>query len=370
MIKIRDITVAGLQDFIDSEEYKNMAVIPVSRHRGISHIHNPMADSDDKILFLAYDDNRFVGYLGAMPDELVKGDHRMKVAWLSCMWVDSSQRGKGIAPKLLTHAHQAWNGNLLITNFIPVAKRAYDKTGLFAEFKTLPGVRGYLRFNLSGILIAKKPGLKKIKWLLKTIDLGLNILNEIRLLRWYSKCHLKDSVFEYVNGIDDETMKFIADKSKLHLSPKSMESLQWLIQFPWILNAPFKDINSRRYTFSSCIKGFNQHYIKLYDSSFKLIAFVILTYREAHLKTPYIFCDEADVKHVLKLVYAHALKLGIKTISTYHPFLSEKVLSSANPFILRRKMNYRILISKELLKKLGNTDELILQEGDGDAAFV
>lgn len=370
MIKLRDITIGGLRNFIDSEEYKSMTVIPVSRHRGISHIQNPMASADDKILFLAYDDNKFVGYLGAMPDELVKGDHRMKVAWLSCMWVDSSQRGKGIAPMLLTHAHEAWNGNLLITNFIPVAKKAYDKTGLFAEFKSLPGIRGYLRFNLSGILIAKKPGLKRIKWLLKTFDCCLNILNEIRLLRWHLKYHLQDSVFEYVNGMDDETMKFIADKSKLHLSPKKRESLEWLIRYPWILNAPFKDLNSSRYAFSSCIKDFNQHYIKLYDSSFKLIAFMILTYREAHLKTPYIFCDEADAKPVLRMIYAHALKLGITTISTYHPSLSKAVLSSANPFILTRKMNYRILISKELLKKMGNTDDLILQEGDGDAAFV
>ena len=370
MIKIRDITIAGLRKFIESPEFKQMPVIPITRHRGISHINNPMADGDDKILFLAYDDNRFVGYLGAMPDELVTGDHRMKVAWLSCMWVDSSQRGKGIAPMLLTHAHQEWNGNLLITNFIPVAKKAYDKTGLFAEFKTLPGVRGYLRFNLAGIMIAKKPELRRIKWLLKAIDCVLNILNEIRLLRWRLKYHLNNTIFEYLNDIDDDTMKFIKEKSHLHLSPKNRESLQWLIRFQWILNAPFKDQNCRSYAFSACIKGFNQHYIKLYDASSKLIAFVILTYREAHLKTPYIFCDKAHAKQVLRLIYAHALRPGIRTISTYHPLLSEAALSSANPFILTRKMNYRILISKELKTRLGNADSLIFQEGDGDAAFV
>jgi hypothetical protein len=167
-----------------------------------------------------------------------------------------------------------------------------------------------------------------------------------------------------------ETMKLIKEKSNLHLSPKNRESLQLPIRFPWILNAPFKDLNSRRYAFSSCIAGFNQHYIKLYDSAFKLVAFMILTYREEHLKTPYIFCDKADIKPVLRLINAHALKLGIRTISTYHPFLSEAMLSAVNPFILTRKMNYRILISKELLKKLENTRDFIFQEGDGDAVFV
>ncbi|HJX71235.1 MAG TPA: GNAT family N-acetyltransferase [Bacteroidales bacterium] len=370
MIEIRVITISGLRDFIESPEYKTMPVIPVSRHRAISHTRNPMAAGDDRILFLAYDENRFVGYLGAMPDELVTGDKRVKVAWLSCMWVDASQRGKGIAPMLMLHAHQAWGGNLLITNFIPIAKKAYDKTGLFTEFKSLPGVRGYLRFNLTGILIAKKPGLKTIKWLLRIVDRSLNILNEVRLIRWYLRFNLKHVIFEYVNDIDDETMTLIAEKSKLHLSPKNSEHLQWLVHYPWILNRPFKDLNSLRYAFSACINGFNQHYIKLYDSSYKLIAFMILTYREAHLKTPYIFCDEADAEQVMKLIFAHALKLGVRTISTYHPLLAANILSSANPFILTRKMNYRFLISKELLEKLGDTKDLIFQEGDGDAAFV
>jgi GNAT superfamily N-acetyltransferase len=370
MIEIRDITVAGLRDYIESAEYKKMPVIPVSRHRAVSHMQNPMAAADDKILFLAYDNDWFVGYLGAMPDELFKGDQRLKVAWLSCMWVDSSQRGKGIAPMLLKHAHRAWDGNLLITNFIPLAKRAYDKTGLFTGFKSLPGVRGYLRFNLAGILIAKKPGLKKVKWLLKATDWILNVLNEIRLLRWYPKTSLKQVVFEYVHDIDDETMHFITEKSAKHICPRSRESFQWLFRFPWILNAPFRDLNSRRYAFSACIKDFNQHYIKVYNASHQLIAFLVLTYREAQLKTPYVFCDEADAKLVMRIIYAHALKLGIRTISTYHPSLSAAVLSSQNPFILTRKMDYRILISRDLLNRLGDTEDLIFQEGDGDAAFV
>ena len=163
MISIRDITIAQLKSYIDSGEFKKMVEIPISRHRAISHYNNPLAKPDDKILFLAYEDTIFVGYLGAMPDELKMAYKSIRVAWLSCMWVDSSQRGKGIAPMLLTHAHKTWKGNLLITNFIPLAKRAYDKTGLFTEFKTLPGIRGYLRFNLAEILAAKKEVLRTQK---------------------------------------------------------------------------------------------------------------------------------------------------------------------------------------------------------------
>lgn len=370
MIRIRDITIAELKSFIESPEYKSMAEIPISRHRAISHFKNPLAKADDKILFLAYEDDKFVGYLGAMPDELLFNSNIIRVAWLSCMWVDSSQRGKGIAPILLSHAHKSWDGNLLITNFIPLAKRAYDKTGLYTEFKNLPGVRGYLRFNLAEIFAAKKPVFQKFRWLLKTVDGGLNIINEVRLLRWKFKYILKDISFEYVNNIDDEILELIKRQSLKHLTPKNYENFHWLMQFPWILNAPFSDRNSKRYSFSSVKPDFRQYFIKIYSSDSKLIAFIVLTIRDSLLKTPYLYFEEKNIQPVMKLIYAHALHSKVKTITTYHPLISSYILASTNPFILRRKMNFRILISKNLKEKLANTHDYYFMEGDGDAAFV
>lgn len=370
MITIKDISVSGLQDFIRSSDYKTMNDIPITRHRGLSHINNPSAAPDDRILFLAYDNDKFAGYLGAMPDEM-KSDHRsIKVAWLSCMWVDRSQRGKGIAPMLLTHAYKTWNGNLLITNFIPIAKRAYDKTGLFTELISLPGIRGYLRFNLEGILIAKKSSLAKIRILLRVTDWCLNAMNEIRLLRWHAMKLIRNIEFEYVNDVDDETLNLIKEDVNHYLFPKNRQKLQWFIRNPWILNVPFKDLNGRRYVFSSGIPYFNQHFIKIYDESHKLIAFVVLTYREANLKTPFIFCSNDNAKSVKRLIYAHALKAGIRTITTYNPVIYNAILSSPNPFIFTRKMNYKFLIGKKLKDNLGNVSGFVMQEGDGDAAFV
>ncbi len=370
MISIRDITIEELKSFIDSEEFKKMDEIPISRHRAVSHYNNPLARASDKILFLAYEDTKFIGYLGAMPDELVVTNKTIKVAWLSCMWVDSSQRGKGIAPKLLTHAHKSWEGNLLITNFIPLAKRAYDKTGLFTEYKNLQGVRGYLRFNLADILAAKKRVFRKLKWLFKIIDAGLNPFNEVRLLFWKYKNRVDNSRFEYVHDMDDEILELLERHSKHHLTPKNKGMFQWIMHYPWILQTPFGDMTSNKYAFSSVRKDFNQYYLKIFDADHKFIAFLVLTTRDSHLKTPYIYVDEKDIPDVAKVIFAHALKLGIKTITTFHPLLSKKILSSRNPFILSRKMIFRILISKVLKEKLGNTEDYYFSEGDGDATFV
>ncbi|MBN2610475.1 MAG: GNAT family N-acetyltransferase [Bacteroidales bacterium] len=370
MIQIKDISIEELKPFIESAEYRQMPVIPISRHRAFSHLKNPSAAGGDKILFLAYDDDRFVGYLGAMPDLLYVDNKALKVAWLSCMWVDTSQRGKGIAPALLTHAHEVWKGNLLITNFIPIAKRAYDKTGLFTGFKNLPGVRGYLRFNLSGILPEKKPVLKKVLWLLKFTDALLNIPNEIRLYRWKSKYAAGKSDFEYVNYIDDEALDLIRSLSANHIAQKNKDNLQWLMQYPWILNTPFGDRNSGRYIFSTAKNDFRQLYIKLYNSNKKLIAFLILTQRDGHLKIPYLFFDEKDLLPVINTIFAHVLSPGIKTFTTFHPLLAQQFSALSTPFIYKKIMNFRILAAKHLVANSGISEHHYFMEGDGDAAFV
>lgn len=96
----------------------------------------------------------------------------------------------------------------------------------------------------------------------------------------------------------------------------------------------------------------------------------MLTSRGTHLKTPYLYYNDKDVDVVKRLVFAHAMKTGTKTLSTFDHALAISVKSGKNPFILCRNMQFKILISKKLKEKLGNTEKLFFYEGDGDAAFV
>jgi len=85
MIQIRQLNKAQLLTFIYSEEYKNLTFIPITKHRAISHIHNPRADDDDIILFLAYENEELVGYLGVLADKIYYQNSPIKCGWLSCL---------------------------------------------------------------------------------------------------------------------------------------------------------------------------------------------------------------------------------------------------------------------------------------------
>ena len=213
MIRIKELKVCQLEEYINSDEYKNLENIPISPQRALSGIYNPYGDKGDKVLFLAYDDDKFIGYLGALSDVLKINGKSSKVAWLSCMWVDNNYRRQGISVMLMQHANKIWNSNLLITNYIPLSKSAFDKTGIFTDFRSLPGIRGYLRFNLAEIIISKRPGLRRMKWLISLFDITANVLNEFRLLFWRAAFEANNIKIQYLREIDDETDSFIRQRS-------------------------------------------------------------------------------------------------------------------------------------------------------------
>ncbi len=369
MIVIKDIKISQLNEFINSDEYRKLKYVPITPQRAASHIHNPKGDKDDKVLFLAYDGDKFIGYLGALSDLFIINNESLKVAWLSCMWIDRDYRRKGIAVQLLNHACEIWDYNLLITNYIPLSRRTFDKTGKFTGFKSLEGLRGYLRFNLAEIILLKRPRLKFLRWLLLFFDFLANIINSCRLAFWKASMKTGRSGIEYLHEIDRETADFIARECKNNITQKDKAVLDWIKKYPWVINAPFKDEISGRYEFSSVSRNFSQLYIKLVNDE-KVIAFIMLTVHGTHLKTPYLFFDPDYGDLVRKVIYAHLLELKVRTFTTYHQGLIEVLKSKRNPFIITRTMAMGSLVTGELLKKIGDPDRYVLMEGDGDCAFV
>ncbi|MFH2141845.1 MAG: GNAT family N-acetyltransferase, partial [Bacteroidota bacterium] len=184
-MEIKELNADKLKEFINSQEFRELKNLPISFHRALSHLNNPRLHKNDVLLLLAYNDEELVGYLGALPDDIFVHEKKIHVAWLSCMWVHSKMRGKGVAPYLLGKMNELWSSNLLITNYTPTAKKAYDKINVFTELKFFIGIRGYLRLNLHQLQILKNPTRKKILWLYRITDILFNVIFETRLMFFY-----------------------------------------------------------------------------------------------------------------------------------------------------------------------------------------
>lgn len=369
-MQLKKILLRELRAYIDSDEYKTSTYIPISRHRALSHIQNPRAKPDDLVLVLVYEAGAMVGYLGVLADDLHFDTGVAHVGWLSCMWVNPIMRGKGVAMQLLQTVFEAWNYQILVTEFTPAAYGLYQKTGQFIDLAKPKGVRGYLRLNLHYLLPNKNPKWNKWKPLLKLVDGSFNVWKDWRNKRTLKSITAACPRFEYVPKVDEESWQLIKQCSPT-LVNRQKEDLEWIADNPWLLSGGLlADANAKRYHFSSVASFFSFLHIKVYNDQQELVAFVLLSIRNQHLKVPYAYFKPEAAGAVMQVVYQHLLTHQLDMLTLFQPDLVASVSKEKNPFFKIRELQRHYIIGKVLAEPLHAMSKITIQDGDADAVFT
>ena len=367
-MEIRRLNKKELKQFIDSDEFHFMPVIPITKHRAVSHLSNPRASDDDVLLLLAVEENRLVGYLGILADFLYDGEAVYKAGWLSASWVDPTIRRQGIAGKLLREALDAWNNHILVADWVPNSFGVYQKSGAFTDLACREGIRAYLRFNLGEILLIKKTFFRKI--ILSAANGILNILNSPRLFYHSLIFRTDDDSYEKLDKIDDESAAFMSQWKSSEMFRRSEKELSWILKYPWVLErSPECPIPDKRFHFSSVCNEFRNEIIKIRNSRYEMIAFLMLTIRNKSLQIPYLYYHSDQVASVARFLYLYMYEKKIKGITLFDARLSDYILTNRTPFISKQKTKIPYIITENLAEKLTN-DGMIIQDGDGERAFT
>lgn len=361
------IKVKDLVTFLESETFKQMPVLPISKRRGQAHAVNPRAQAEDVALLLTYLEDRMVGYLGFLPDDIHQGKTRVHVAWMSCIWVDPNTRGKGIAKAMLRKGFEVWEDRLLATEFTAPAKRLYDKMELFDDLLIHPGMRCYLRFNLAKLLPASRPKLKSIQGLLRIGDFLLNGLNTIRLGR-YAK-ELDDAFQVKISAtLDAEANAFIEHKNDAEFFKRDQATLQWALAYPWLGDQAQDQSDAARYDFSVYSTHFKFSILKIKKQG-TLQALLILAERADALKVPYCWLETGMEALTIKAIWQYMLRHKLSILTFYQRQLIPFLKTTKTPFYLQRPFSRHYLISKKMSKDFIPKD-IHIQDGDGDCAFT
>ncbi|MGB0165518.1 MAG: GNAT family N-acetyltransferase [Luteibaculum sp.] len=311
MIAFKTYNKKELRDYLESKEFQNAEIIPISYHRGLSHCNNPFAEEDDVLLIRAMVGKKMVGYLGVLPENIQYGPSKTAhMGWMSCIWVSEQYRGQRIAAKLVKHAFEAWKGNILATEFTEPAKKLYDKLELFEYPPILSGIKLYPRFALADIIPSRFAKLKNLKPLFKGLDLGGNlILDFVALLKARSKS------FQFLEStvLEEEELNFLVRNDG---NIFEFQKAQWILQYPWILQGNNPD---HRYHFSAYSKTFAQRVFRLYKED-KLYAIMVLQEKNGHAKIPFYWSDNHELSAQFLLDIATREKY--KTLLCYYPYLA------------------------------------------------
>ena len=367
MFEIIKLNKLELSIYIKSERFLNAPVLPISEHRALSQIKNPKALKDDVLLLLTYDNEKLIGYLGILPDDIFLNETQsIHCGWMSCLWVDPNYRGKKIAQNLIHACFESWKGNILLTEYTGPAEMLYIKMGLFTSFKEMKGVRYYVRSDLSTLLPPKRIIFDKIKPILKSLDWGINIL--IDTISYFRNPLSLNYSAEEINKIDSETNNFISPLLVNQNFKRSENELNWIMQNPWVLSSDIADEKAKKYHFTSTSRKFEITALKIRNQKSEMLGFIILTNRDGHLKIPYCFYI-GNIDAIQEVVNNFIKENKIKTVSIYQPSIIE--IQKRKPFIkaINKSITRKYLISTSLSKKV-NINNIVLQDGDGDCAFT
>lgn len=368
-MEVRTYTAEQLLIWIESSEFKQMDTIPISEIRGVSHAMNPCASTGDILLICIFENGSLSGYLGILPDILWKGLEKIKIGWLSCLWIKPEIRGKGIARKLVASALSFYENRIILTDFTETAKQSYLKSGFFGEEVTVWGTRGYLKSELRHILPIKKDFFRFSFPLLSFVDALLNLifypLRKIAHKRFYP-VGLR---VEPIKSIDNEVAEWIQSFQKTTLFRRNNALLDWIIQYPWVKESRLADKENTRYFFTSVATTFRQFFLKVRGDSGEIRGFIMLLNRNGHLKVPYAYFHPQDTKTIGELIVHYALLWDIHTLTVFHPALSRQIEQTSLLFIFRKRIAKGFMMSKKLEGILGGVP-FVVQAGDGDAAFT
>ena len=365
-IHIKKFTSDRLKEFIESQEYNSIPVIPVSYHRAVSWLNNPNLDPDDVIMYLAIENNTMIAYRCILPDKLGP----VKFGWLSGNWVDPLRRREGIATRLLKEAIKDWDNKLIYTNYAPESHAVYKKTGIFNLYKELSGQRIYFRFDLARLLYPKGKFFSRIKIILQVLDLVLNFFNDIRLMfhRWKSTMPL--SGLQRVDKIDLQVEDFISAAKTGWSSFRKPQDLNWIIRFPWVIERQKKDDLNKKYYFTSTARQYCNLNLKLYDEQDRLIVYMMLVIIDHKMTVPYAFFDEMYVNKVADIILYFVFEKQVNYVTFFDPELVGEFAKRKLPSIHKKKMIRKYFATRDLIDEIPPAEKIFIKDGDGDVAFT
>jgi hypothetical protein len=248
------------------------------------------------------------------------------------------------------------------------ARKALNASQKFIALKPLRGLDIRLRLNVTPVIQRRLPALKILRPVFKFFDDLMTEIIHIRSSFWQRRINpCQHLTFEYISAIDKETDQFIRQHHQADLTRKGKRDLSWIMNNPWILSAPLKDLAAKRYYFSSRADRFLYLAVKVYARPNKMIGFFLLKVRDDRMSVAYSYFKSRHARSIMAAVYHHALMMNVSLLSVYNDQLIAGYLELDCPCWSTKKKSREISLSKAFADlPLAN---FRLQGGEGDLAF-
>ena len=363
-MKVISYTVAELPTVLDQKYFQGSGHVPIGPLRAQAQHHNPRADESDRVLWcILSEEEELIAYRLILPGTIYNGDTPMKMAWYSCLWVNPNHRGKGHGKQLTNLALEEWDNKIVFVNAAPASLSLYSNIDGCRVLYKNQGMRYFFTSELATILPIKKPILRHFAFLIKPLDFIINSIAK-------GSIQEKDSITNYtiIEKLSTEDDAFIKQFGQDNLSKISKVELDWLVDYPWVIESSVDNPYTSRYHFSTQYPVYKNYFIKIVEAE-KTSAIVLLKNKEGHFTVHYIWATDKSLTAVAKSILDIISDKRPKTLSIYHQGLIAE-MNKLKTGHLFKKETTQFFMAYDGIPNWEVGKEDIFQYGDGDTVFT
>ncbi|MCA1759829.1 MAG: hypothetical protein LC658_08670, partial [Bacteroidales bacterium] len=340
-MKIREITVGELPDFIRSKEYALLKPKPITPRRALSQFKNPQARPEDVALVFASEDNTLLAFAGILPH--AAQDLKEPVFSNSGWWVHP-ELGRKFGLPVLLKAFQHCNGRMFLTDCTAHTKSILDKTNLFHFIPPVTGSRFFLRFYTSSLLRRKgKKG--PVTFVFSIVDKLLNIPLSYFVSIVQNKKQNDGFSIDAVKILNSEHNAFIQKNPGKSFLTQDAGKLNWVVQYPWVTTE--SDNTADLYPFTHKVESFKQEFLEIRHNK-RLAAILLLSVRDNHASVPFIYFEKNVLNHVAQMLWNYLVKIKVDSLVVFHQELEEALRKNKRIWLIRKDISRYAGYSKEL----------------------
>jgi len=339
MFDIRVYSIGDLKDSVVAGKENGLSADCISNARAWAIINNPYAKDELPAIAVASASGKIVGYTAVFPDMI----GTQLVFWGTTGFISQELRGQGLGTTMYSKMMQATNNRWLASDSAPAALKISIKTRLNVYFFE----RYYLNF-------------KREKNLRSRLKYEYVKIKNRRTLRAIDNSNV---TLQIVRCIDDPTYEFICRHSQNYLFTRSKEMFNWILQYPFVVEAPAELKAYSSYEFTFAMERYNIYAFRIVVGA-TLVGFAIFRNNMGELTLLYNYFDPNYESVVYRVLLSHILKQNPIRFKTFDGELISLFDEAGGVSMNSRTRTQKISLSTPV--GMHFDEKLMLQCGDGD----
>ena len=293
-VDLRLYTAAQLKDWLFHQQAaEGLSEVLIDKTRAYALVTNPYVTDDMSLVSALFVDGKVAAYTYAFPDKMEKPQGRT-IFWNTTLYVNPKYEGRGYAYCVIAAICELYGEDYFDLDAADASVENLKYQGLTVVYHPQYILRQ--KATRSG---GTKAGL---------VQAWEQFGGRLRSKEKELNARLKNSGFklQYVSFVDDETYAFIRSHADGDLFLRRQETFDWILQHPFMQEAPVRKRVRRRCKFASAVPTFRMYGIVVRVQD-EIVGFVVLRATRDEWEVKYLYYDENAREEVFLAVAEHLL---------------------------------------------------------------